>query len=94
MRRPRQYWTVEITRLYLQSLNPHLSGGDYYASVVAPGYVDHIRDASPDKQPDTHALVASHNMLSGSQGASCGGFYWYDIPFCPKHSYELAGRIP
>jgi hypothetical protein len=34
-----------------------------------------------------------HNKPSGSQDASCGEFYWYDIPSCPKRSYGLAGKM-
>jgi hypothetical protein len=73
-------------------LNPQLPGGDYYASFVAPGYVQHNQDAFPGKLPDMHDLDVLYNTPSGSQDASHGGIYWRDTPLCPRHFFVLVDK--
>jgi len=74
-------------------LNPQLPGGDYYASFVAPDYVQHNQDAFPCKLLDMHDLDVLYNTPSGSQDASHGGIYWSDTPLCPRHSFVLVEGV-
>ena len=85
-RRPRQYRPAEITRLYLQSLNSHISDAFDCAPFATPGSWIHTRDDSSGTDPDKNDQDGFDNIVFDSVVVSDGVTCWPYTPFCPRHS--------
>ena len=90
IRRPRQYRSAEITRLYLQSLTYHIYDAFDCAPFATLGSGIHTRDDSSGTDPDTHGQDVFYNIAFGSVIASVDVICWSYTPFCPRHSCEPA----
>ena len=89
-RRPRQYRSAEITCLYLQSLNSHISDAFDCDPFATPGSWIHTRDDSSGTDPDKHGPDAFCNIAFDSVVVSDGVTCWSYTPFYPTHSCEPA----
>ena len=85
-----QHAIEPLTRLYLQSLNSHISDAFDCAPFATLDSWIHTRDDSSGTDPDKNDQDGFDNIVFDSVVVSDGVTCWSYTHFCPRHSCEPA----